>query len=117
MTDQEHQKAQELATEAAAALRAGDVPNAKSLYRRAAEHEARAFAQVPEDKARTRGIVGVSLCALHYKAAQYDEAERVARTLVASQQLPGDARAQLEEIAEAARKARMSNEVAAVHAR
>lgn len=100
MIDREHQTAQELATEAAAALKAGRNAHAETLYRRAAEHEAHALANVPPDKPRTRGIVGVSLAALHFKAGDHDEAQRVARELLADADLPEEARIQLQEIAD-----------------
>lgn len=106
MIDQEHQTAQELATEAAAAQKAGRYDNAETLYRRAAEHEARALANVPPDKPRTHGIVGVSLAALHFKAGRHDEAQKVAKTLLAKSDLPADAREQLEDIVQAVNAAR-----------
>lgn len=105
MNDREHVIAQELATEAAAAYSAGQYSNAARLYGRAAEHEARALANVPADKPRTRGIVGVSLAALHFKAGGYDRAHEVAKHLLASPDLPEDARMQLEEIVDAVKNA------------
>jgi hypothetical protein len=105
MIDREHQTAQELATEAAAASKAGRNAHAELLYRRAAEHEARAFANVAADKPRTRGIIGVSLAALHFKAGDHDAAHRVATDLLAQSDLPGDARAQLQEIIDAVKVA------------
>jgi len=105
MIDLEHQKAQELAAEAATAVKAGRHARAVELYDRAAGFEARALARVPRDKPRTRGILGVSLAALHYKAGQYEEVMRVARKLLVSRRLPADARAQLEQIVDAARSA------------
>jgi hypothetical protein len=105
MIDREHQTAQELATEATAAYRAGHHANAVTLYRRAAQHEARALANVADGKPRTRGILGVSLAALHFKAGNFDEAQRVAKTLLATADLPDDARAQLEEILDAVKVA------------
>lgn len=105
MIDREHQTAQELASEAAAAQKSGRVGHAATLYRRAAEHEARALANVPSDKPRTRGIVGVSLAALHFKAGDHDEAQRVAKSLLDDSDLPDQARAQLEEIIDAVKVA------------
>ncbi len=105
MIDREHQTAQELATEAATAYKAGRHDNAAALYNRAAEHEARALANVPHDKPRTRGIVGVSLAALHFKAGNHAEAHRVAKSLLANADLPDEVRAQLEEIVDAVKVA------------
>lgn len=115
MIDQEHQRAQELAAEAAAELRAGNADDAARLYGRAAQHEERALANVPHDKPRTLGIIGVSLAALHFKAGRNDEAARVAASLLESSDLPPDARAQLEEIAEAAQIARAQSTMQASH--
>jgi lipopolysaccharide biosynthesis regulator YciM len=105
MIDREHHTAQELATEAAAAYSAGQHSSAAILYRRAAEHEARALANVPADKPRTRGIVGVSLAALHFKAGHYDRAHDVAKRLLANGDLQDEARLQLEEIVDAVQHA------------
>jgi lipopolysaccharide biosynthesis regulator YciM len=105
MIDREHQTAQELATEASIARKAGRIDHAETLYRRAAEHEARALANVSADRPRTRGIIGVSLAALYFKAGNHDEAQRVAKTLLANPDLPDDSRVKLEEIVDAVKVA------------
>jgi hypothetical protein len=98
MIDREHQKAQELAARAAAALRSGRAERARELYGLAAEHEAEALANVPADKPRTRGIIGASLAALHFKAEDFRAAERVAKRLLADEELSADARERLGDI-------------------
>jgi hypothetical protein len=95
-----HQKAQILSQAAQVAMRSGDRSKARALYAEAAVLEAEALAGVGGNHHRTRGIIGVSLAALQYKARQYDDAESTACRLLADRSLGSRARKQLREILE-----------------
>lgn len=98
MIDAEHQRAQELAAEAAEALRAGDTRRARELFSMAADSEARALRHVPAEKVRTTSILAVSLASLQFKAGRLDEAESICRDLLINRDLLPTARAQLLDI-------------------
>lgn len=84
MPNDAHNQAQELSIAAELALRAGDRPKAHRLYSEAAELEREAFALLPADKPRSRGILAVSYAALLFKATKYERAEAEIYRLLAS---------------------------------
>lgn len=94
--DHHHSLSERLATEAELAARTGDHERATSLYREAGVAESAAFDALSAEKHRTRGITAVSAVALWYKGHNYPSAERLAYRLLAADELPPFARAQLQ---------------------
>lgn len=76
MATDSHRLAEELASQASAARARGAAIEARALYLRAAEAEEIAVRGVSPDRERTKGILGVSLVALLYKAREFGRAER-----------------------------------------
>jgi hypothetical protein len=66
-----HSESERLAAEAESARKAGEIPEAEELYRKAAVAESAAFDALEIDKLRTRGVTAVSAVALWYKARDY----------------------------------------------
>lgn len=95
-----HDKAQELASQAAVLLSQGDSIAARSLYARAAELEVVALGDVPADRVRTQAILSVSVVSLLYKARQYDVAARWCHRFLADDTTLPHARHQLRELLE-----------------
>jgi hypothetical protein len=93
-----HSESERLAAAADVARRSGDPTRAEALYRRAAQSEAAALAELSPDKQRTVGITAVSAVALWYKAHEYEKAESLAYRSLASGGLPGFAIRQLQEL-------------------
>jgi hypothetical protein len=78
-----YQESQQRITDAETALREGDLGKARVLYREAAELQ-RAFVNAqPPERTRTRSIYGLSTAALFFKAGDLDEAEQLAKGLLA----------------------------------
>ena len=96
--DQDHSLSERLATDAESARRSGQMEKADELYRQAGSAEAAAFAALPPDRHRTRGVTAVSAVALWYKGRQYPAAERLAHTCLAGGDLPPFAAAQLQDL-------------------
>jgi hypothetical protein len=96
MSSREHQQAQELAAQAAGLAKAGRGAEARLLYEQAAEWEKKAVDQLPADKRRTRGILGISLVSLLYKARALAQAETAAQALLHRPDLLPTARRELE---------------------
>lgn len=71
---------------------------ARAAYDEAAREEEQALAQIPEDSARTRGILAVSVVALTYKAEAHARAEALACQWLAEKHLPPFAKHQLREL-------------------
>jgi hypothetical protein len=76
MPNDSHRRSAHFAAEAAALVRTGDLRLAQGLYAEAAALEGQAFAAIPVDKTRTRGILAVSHVALLYKSRHLDAAEQ-----------------------------------------
>lgn len=95
-----HRESERLAAEAEAAVRAGDVPRAKSFYVQAADAEEAALKALDQTKTRTLGISAVSTASLRYKAGQYQLAEVTAYNWLASGTLPDFAVGQLRDLLE-----------------
>jgi hypothetical protein len=94
-----HRRAEALMAEAERQASRGLSQEARALYRQAAEEEARAFAHIPLERSRTRGIIAVSAVALFRRSGALDEAVRHAhRYLVDQNGLPDFAREQLQEL-------------------
>ncbi len=99
MLPNEHHQAQALAAEASLTGRRPS-PKARSLYADAAKMEEIALSLIPTNSPRTRGILGVSLVALLYKAALYDEAELAAFRLMLESAIPAAHRLELRKLLE-----------------
>lgn len=93
-----HTQSERLAHDAELAFGRGDAESAGRLYLEAAEAETRALADVGPGKLRTLGITAVSAVALWYKGRAYQEAERLAHRVLASEQLPEFAMRQLQSL-------------------
>lgn len=109
MSSREHQQAQELAAKAGLLAEAGRRAEAVRLYEQAAELEKQALDELSADMVRTRGILGVSLAALLYKAGLFDRAETTVQAMLAQADLLPAAREQLQANLQAARQARSVN--------
>jgi hypothetical protein len=96
-----HSQSANLASEAEAALRQGDVEKARLLYAQAAEAEARGLEQLDVSKKRTLGISAVSAASLWYKAAHYVEAQQLVYKWLSSGVLPDFAEEQLQGLLQA----------------
>lgn len=81
--------------------RRGLYDNAELQFALAASHEQRALELVDSSKERTVSILAVSAVALWYKAREYQSAERLAVSALASMRLAGFARKQLQELLQA----------------
>jgi hypothetical protein len=93
-----HRQSQELSLKAAELMTAGSVDEARSLFFQAAALEAEALEQVETGKARTRGILNVSLVSQYYKAQAYQQAKTAAYQALARSDLPDFAQEQLQEL-------------------
>ena len=90
-----HKRSERLAADAQVALFQGRETEARGLYARAADAEAKALADLDKSKVRTVGISAVSAAALYYKAADLARAEEVATAWLSTSWLPDFAKAQL----------------------
>lgn len=99
--DGHHSESEKLASDASTASRSGNAPLAEELYRLAAAEEAAAFTDLPQGKARTRGITAVSSVALSYKGRDYATAAHLAHGYLAGGALPSFAEAQLRDLLQA----------------
>jgi hypothetical protein len=93
-----HRESAEAAEQAHAALRRGEVDDAKRLFEAAARSEARALDSVGSDKPRTLGITAVSAVALWYKAGRLQEAADLAHQASATPHMPAFAITELREL-------------------
>lgn len=94
-----HQASEEAASEAHAARRRGDEALATTLFADAAKAELLALKQLNvTEKPRTFGVTAVSAAALLYKAAQQQQAEQFAHSMLCQAGLPDFATDQLREI-------------------
>ncbi len=99
-----HRQSELLASQAEAALRAGDAAGAERFYADAAGWEVRALECVAPEKLRTLGITAVSAAALWFKGKEYGRAEGLAYRLLARPELPQFAKTQLKELLHAIRQ-------------
>ena len=79
-----HQESNRIAWEADAAKRGEDDALAQTLYRRAAEEERKALADLDPTKRRTFGITAVGVASLYFQGGLLDEAEQAACEYIAS---------------------------------
>ena len=103
MSVQFHRQAEALMAEAQmldVAGRRGDA--ARKLFQ-AAQDETQAFALIPEDRQKTRGIIAVSAVALYRRAGALDEAIRTACEYLATGNLSTAWQAELQDVLEKAR--------------
>ncbi len=92
---QNHSISEGLAAEADVARMRGLRSRSQELYAEAARAEERAIAALSPQKTRTLGISAVSAVSLYYKAALFEEAERVACRWLANDHVPPFAMDQL----------------------
>ena len=102
-----HRKSTELAFDAGL-MRAINRADAEGMYKSAASMEIEAFARIPLDKPRTRGIIGISAASLLFKGAEYRKSADLCLQLL-NGELPTDLRDALQGILQA-----VWNEVAKV---
>ncbi|MEM9290809.1 MAG: hypothetical protein AAGD01_03940 [Acidobacteriota bacterium] len=93
-----HQKSERFAADAEAAVLNGHPNQAHDAYRRAAQEEERAVADLSPKKVRTLGISAVSVVSLYYKAGLPDAAQKAAQKYLNLDELPDFAREQLVQI-------------------
>lgn len=93
-----HAESERLANAAEVALRSGNITEAESLYRRAAESEWSSLTELDSGKLRTLGITAVSAVALAYKGRDPALAQRFAYTVLQQQPLPPFAVAQIRDL-------------------
>lgn len=74
--------------------------DSEGLYRQAADFEVEAFNQIPLEKPRTRGIIGLSAASLLFKGAEYERAASLSMQLL-SESLPADIQEQLQLVLQA----------------
>src|SRR5437870_316491 len=89
-----HREVEQLVDEAEA-LRTGRPAEAAERYRRAAALEDQAFALVPTEHTRTRGILAVSVVSLYWRAQAFADVVQQADRFLASMGLPAFARDKL----------------------
>lgn len=83
-----HRQAGELMARAELSKSAGNRDQAAMLYSEAARFENIALSQIPSDRVRTRGIIGIRATSLHIKAGEAVEAKYLADRLLADATLP-----------------------------
>lgn len=93
-----HTKSEKLASEAEAALKDGELVEARRLYADAAKAEVEALKRLDKTKQRTLGIITVSAVALWYKAKQFAQAEQIAYQVLSEGSLPEFAVIQVKEL-------------------
>jgi hypothetical protein len=108
--DLHHSESERLAQAAQTALAAGDRQGAHDLYRRAAECEERALAELDPAKSRTRGITAVSALSLWLKGARHETVLHRGEELLRDDSLPHFARTQIREILQSATQGRDSQD-------
>jgi hypothetical protein len=93
-----HQESERAAEEAHAALRRGNVAQAKLLFIEAARAESNALESVASDKPRTIGITAISTASLWYKAGELLTSEQTAYKALAIPNIPAFAILELREL-------------------
>ena len=93
---EQHRLSERYASNAEVAKLRGERAQVQELYSIAARYEESALDAIASDKPRTYGIVAVSAVALHFKAAEFSEAKKLAYRCLASQRLPEFAARRLE---------------------
>jgi hypothetical protein len=83
-----HRQAEAQMAEAELLVSRGRLDEARSHWLEAARLEAQAFAQIPRDRGKTRGIIAVSAVALFRDAGAFDEAFRTGKEYLATGDLP-----------------------------
>ena len=96
-----HAKSENFAGLAEAAAKRGELGEAISLYRQAAEQEAVALSHLDRSKVRTLGITTVSAASLFYKAREFRKAEAIAARGLAESEMPAFALEQLQGLLQA----------------
>ena len=90
-----HRRSEEIAGEADVAMRVGNVRHAQELYRRAADEERLAIADLDPSKVRTFSISAVAIASIYFQGQLFDEAERTACEFFASDRASDWARQEL----------------------
>ena len=83
---------------AAALVRSGKVEEAQPMYLMAARLELEALGEIDNSKARTIGILGLSLVSQYYKAGALEDAKAAADSLLARTNLPAFAVKQIDDL-------------------
>ena len=109
MSSREHQQAQELAAQAGLLADGGRWSEGIPLYEKAAQLESQALDRLPAGRPRTRGVLGVSVASLLYKARRLDEAEAAIQTLLSRPDVSPAARRELQAILQAIGEGRAGN--------
>ena len=91
-----HRLSEELESDAEVAARRSEHSRALGLYIKAAQAEKLALKEVEPAKLRTYGVTAVSAVALHFKAAQWEQAANLAHRCLKSERLPDFAAQQME---------------------
>src|SRR3954447_22164393 len=97
-----HRQAESLMAEAELLVSAGRLTEARSCWLDAARFEAEAFAQIPKDRGKTRGIIGVSAVALFRDGGALDKALQLADEYLATGDLPDAWQSELKALRDAA---------------
>lgn len=98
--DAYHSESERLAGRAEVLLADGRCDVAAEEYRRAAEAEERAFAELAPSKSRTRGVTAVSAVSLWLKAGELERVRALGARLLGHESLPTFAQVQIREILE-----------------
>ena len=106
-----HSLSERYASDAQTNLRLGNYAQARGLYAKAAKAEKAALGEVAHEKRRTYSITAVSAVALHFKAAQWDEARLLAYKCLGSERLMGFAFHQIEDLIDSIKFGRSIDEL------
>jgi hypothetical protein len=103
-----HRQAEHLMADAEMLTVGGRVDEAATRWLEAARLEAEVFAQIPEDRPKTRGIIAVSTVALYRRAGALSEAIHAAYGYLATGGIPAEWQAELEDLVDRARQERQA---------
>jgi hypothetical protein len=98
-----HREAEALMGEADILTARGEVEAARRCWLQAAHLEAEVFAQIPIDRAKTRGIIAVSTIELFRRAGAFDEAIRMGEMLLSAGHLLEDWQTEVSALVDEAR--------------
>lgn len=98
MASAEHEHAEKLSVQAAAAARAHDADRARRLYFEAALSERKALDGITERSSRTWGILAKSTAYLYYKSRDLAEAQEFASTVLENAEISASIRDELRQL-------------------
>ena len=105
-----HRLAEEHVARAESLETAGDLTQAREHFLNAAEEEALAFDRIPTERARTRGIIAVSVVSLYWRAGEYDRAILAAHRYLSQPDIAPPAREDLENLLLDVRRSRTAKQ-------